>query len=122
MAETLSAHLDHSALPYSRPDTPHVHQQIGFVGLGAMGYLMARNLAKSRSSRSLEAPPLLVWNRTIPKSEKLQAELGEHEVRIAQSPAEVATMCDVIVTNLANDEAVKYVYEEYSQALAVRDL
>lgn len=86
-----------------------------------MGYLMARNLATHKSSHPVSSPPLLVYNRTVAKCEKLSKELGgEGKIRIAQSAAELAVECDVIITNLANDDVVKAVYEEFSDALTVR--
>jgi len=87
-----------------------------------MGYPMAHNLARARASHATGSPPVLVWNRSLSKSEMLLSELGPDNVRVAESPAQVATMCDVIVTNLANDEIVKAIYEEYSNALTVRGL
>ncbi|GLB35793.1 putative NAD-P-binding protein [Lyophyllum shimeji] len=114
----LSAHnRDNDAVPYSRPETPNSHaaQQIGFVGLGAMGYLMAHNLANHRASVS----PLLVWNRTIEKSEKLLNALSKDKIRIARDLAQVARECDVIITSLANDDVVKSVYEQFLETLKV---
>ena len=82
---------------------------------------MARNLAIHKNSHQIESPPLLVYNRTVSKSEKLANELGgEGKIRIAQSAAELAVECDIIITNLANDDVVKAVYEEFSDALTVR--
>ena len=117
-----SAHAIHDIHPFSRPATPYSHSlQIGFYGLGSMGYLMARNLATHKNSHPVESPPLLVYNRTVSKSEKLADELGgEGKVRISQSAAELAVECDIIITNLANDDVVKTVYEEFSDALTVR--
>lgn len=117
-----SAHEMHDTPPFSRPATPHSHSlQIGFYGLGSMGYLMARNLATHKISHPVSSPPLLVYNRTVAKCEKLAKELGgEGKIRIAQSAAELAVECDVIITNLANDDVVKAVYEEFSDALTVR--
>lgn len=113
------AHGNH--LPFSRPPTPHTHPtQIGFYGLGAMGYLMARNLAKARAGHLAGSPPLLVYNRTTSKSEKLSKELGgESKVRVAQSVADLVNECDIIITNLANDAAVKSVYDEFNKTLSV---
>lgn len=118
----LPAAVVHENLPYSRPPTPHSHAlQIGFYGLGAMGYLMARNLATHKISHPVSSPPLLIYNRTVAKSEQLAKELGgEGKVRIAQSAGQLANECDVIITNLANDEVVKAVYTEFSKALIVR--
>ncbi|KAG1749750.1 NAD(P)-binding protein [Suillus paluster] len=104
------------AVPFSRPPTPGVHPlQIGFCGLGAMGYLMARNLANSRKSHS---SPLLVYNRTVAKSQKLLAEVGASAVKVADTLDQLATECDVIFTNLANDAVVMSVYDEFAKALA----
>jgi NAD binding domain of 6-phosphogluconate dehydrogenase len=101
----------HSAtdLPFSRPGTPVLHPANlvqAFVGLGSMGYFMARNIAR-QSEKSL-----LVWNRTRTKSEKLQRELGPDKVKIVDSIADVAGLADVIFTNLANDQVVSAVYDE----------
>ncbi|KAF9515880.1 hypothetical protein BS47DRAFT_1341483 [Hydnum rufescens UP504] len=101
----------HSAtdLPFSRPGTPVLHPANlvqAFVGLGSMGYFMARNIAR-QSEKSL-----LVWNRTRTKSEKLQRELGPDKIKIVDSIADVAGLADVIFTNLANDQVVNAVYDE----------
>lgn len=122
MSELLhsSLHASHDLLPYSRPATPIAHPlQIGFVGLGAMGYLMARNLAMHRASHPAGSPPLLVWNRTVSKAEKLVKELGEDKIRLAQNLGQVASDCDVIITNLATDAVVKSIYEQFTAALTV---
>lgn len=106
------------AVPFSRPPTPSVHPlQIGFCGLGAMGYFMARNLASSRKSFS---SPVLIYNRTVSKSQKLLKELGANVVKIADTLGQLATECDVIFTNLANDAVVTSIYNEFAKALAVR--
>jgi hypothetical protein len=117
--QSVTVPQDHNVLPYSRPETPGPRPQIGFVGLGAIGYFMARNLATHLPPQYSGSPPLLVWNRSTTKSEKLQQEVGKNHVRIAQSLAQIATECDVVISALANDEVVKSVYEEYSNALTV---
>ncbi|CAL1694656.1 unnamed protein product [Somion occarium] len=89
-------------VPFSRPQTPHHGLQIGFCGLGAMGYFMARNLARHPTAHI--SSPVLVWNRTKAKSEQLVKELGESKVQIAADPEEVARECDIVFTNLASDE------------------
>lgn len=107
------------AVPFSRPGTPGAHGPlaIGFVGLGAMGRPMARNLAHYRALHSPGAPPQLVWNRTISKAEKLVAELGEDKVQVAQTPGEIALECDIIITSLSGDEGVKAMYQQFAAAL-----
>ncbi|KAF7372775.1 putative oxidoreductase YfjR [Mycena sanguinolenta] len=60
---------------------------------------------------------MLVWNRSSAKAEKLLAELGPDKIRVAKSLDQVATECDIIFTSLANDEAVKSVYQQFAVAL-----
>ncbi|KAJ7726389.1 NAD-P-binding protein [Mycena metata] len=108
------------AVPYSRPTTPGTGSfpvQIGFVGLGAMGGLMAKNLANHRAAHVHASPPILVWNRTQGKADSLFKELGQHKIRVAQSLEQVATECDIIFTALANDDTVKSVFEQFAQTL-----
>lgn len=73
---------------------------------------MARNLASSSDH------PLLVFNRTVAKSEKLAKE-NNGKVHVAQSIAEIVEKCDVVFTMLANDEVVKAVYADISHTLEV---
>jgi 3-hydroxyisobutyrate dehydrogenase len=65
----------------------------GFIGLGAMGLGMARNLHK----HGLLAG---VWNRTASKAQTLANELS---CVAAASPAELARITDVIVTCVSAD-------------------
>jgi 3-hydroxyisobutyrate dehydrogenase-like beta-hydroxyacid dehydrogenase len=106
-------------LPYSRPQTPGqpANVQLGWIGLGAMGYLIARNLANYRADHLENQPPLLVWNRSNDKSEKLQHELGERKVAIAQSVVDLAKTSDIILTSLSGDDVVKSVYKDIAAAL-----
>ncbi|KZT73299.1 NAD(P)-binding protein [Daedalea quercina L-15889] len=108
------------AVPFSRPATPgHVAHHLGFYGLGAMGYFMARNLAKTRSAQA-GSSPLLVYNRSPGKCQQLQKELGADKVQIAKSPEELVQECDIIFTSLASDAAVKSVYEQFAAALKAK--
>ncbi len=68
----------------------------GFIGLGAMGAPMARNLS---------AAGLLgyVWNRTPAKARVLGKELG---VSVAATPAELARQCDIIGLCVSADQDV----------------
>lgn len=84
-----------------------------------MGLPMARNLAIHRHTHPVGSPPLLVYNRTNAKSEGLLKELGADKVKVAENAAEVARECDIIITSLASDAAVKAVYEEFKDALSV---
>jgi 3-hydroxyisobutyrate dehydrogenase len=68
----------------------------GFIGIGAMGAGMARNLHK-------HALLTHVWNRTQERAGALANELG---VQLAASPADLAANCDCIVLCIAADADV----------------
>ncbi|KAF5366948.1 hypothetical protein D9757_010838 [Collybiopsis confluens] len=111
----MAEHLTVLSLPYSRPTTPGINNapvQIGFVGIGSMGYYMARNLAKRSTSPVLPSLPLKVWNRSPEKALKLKKELGKELIAVAESIEEIATSCDIIFSNLANDDIVKNIFLE----------
>ena len=69
--------------------------KIGFIGLGQMGSPIARNLMKAGHE-------LTVYNRTRSKAESLGA-------RVANTPADAAREAEVVITMLADDDAVKEV-------------
>jgi 3-hydroxyisobutyrate dehydrogenase-like beta-hydroxyacid dehydrogenase len=106
-------------VPYSRPASPRPQLQIGFVGLGNMGYLMARNLA-NHNAQMQGSPPLLVWNRSSEKAANLVSEVGPGKARVAKDLEEVLQLCDIIITSLANDHVVKSIYQQYAKILTVR--
>jgi 3-hydroxyisobutyrate dehydrogenase len=80
---------------------------VGFVGLGAMGRGMARNLQRAGLLRG-------VWNRTESTARDLAAELG---VDAASTPGELASVCDVIVTCVSADADVLAVVDAMTPAL-----
>ena len=69
--------------------------KIGFIGLGHMGSPIARNLIKAGHELS-------VYNRTRSKAEGLGAQ-------VANTPADAAREAEVVITMLADDDAVKEV-------------
>lgn len=75
-----------------------MNRHVGFIGLGNMGMPMASNLLKAGYTLS-------VYNRSAEKAHAL-VEAGAHQ---AKTPAEVAEEGGVVITMLANDEAVKSV-------------
>ncbi|KAI9570357.1 NAD(P)-binding protein [Boletus coccyginus] len=106
------------AVPFSRPTTPSPHPpKVGWYGLGAMGYFMARNIATSRQSQS-NTTPVLLYNRTLSKAQKLVDQVGPSVAKVASSPAQLATECDIIFTNLSDDASVQSVYNEFAKALS----
>lgn len=75
--------------------------KVGFLGLGAMGAHMARNLHKAGFLHG-------VWNRSPAKAQALAAETG---CQVAASPAQLAGDCDVLVLCVSADADVLSVVE-----------
>jgi 3-hydroxyisobutyrate dehydrogenase-like beta-hydroxyacid dehydrogenase len=74
--------------------------KVALLGTGAMGSAMARSLARA-------GLPLTLWNRTADRASALAAELGS---QLCTSPAEAVRDADVVITMLADREAVEQVY------------
>lgn len=74
--------------------------RVGFIGMGNMGFPMAQNILKAGF-------PLTIYNRTKERGAGL-IELGS---KWADSPAQLAEQCDIIVTMIANDDALKEIVE-----------
>ncbi|MDC1273023.1 NAD(P)-dependent oxidoreductase [Pelagibacteraceae bacterium] len=73
-------------------------KNIGFIGIGLMGFPMAKNLLKSGYN-------LKAYNRSQDKSDRLK----EFGAEISASIKEVVTNSDVIITMLTDDSAVEKV-------------
>ena len=86
--------------------------QCGFIGLGAMGAPMARNLHKAG---------LLAggWNRTAARAEALAAELG---LAPAATIVDLARRCEVLVLCVSADADVLAVVEAAAPALVAGSL
>ncbi|MDQ7809099.1 NAD(P)-binding domain-containing protein [Amycolatopsis sp. A133] len=78
-----------------RMPTVEVMEHIAFLGLGRMGALMARRLLTT-------GHPLTVWNRTADKVTPL-VEAGAAK---ATSPAEAVREADIVITMLADPDAL----------------
>jgi len=79
----------------------------GFVGLGAMGSHMARNLQRAGLLAA-------VWNRTSGKAQALAAEL---KVEAPATLAELAAACDAVVSCVSADAEVLAVARALAPAL-----
>ena len=79
----------------------------GFVGLGAMGSHMARNLQRAGLLAA-------VWNRTSGKAQALAAEL---KVEAPATLAELAAACDAVVSCVSADADVLEVARALTPAL-----
>src|ERR1700720_735004 len=76
-----------------------MHMQTGFVGLGAMGAHMARNLHRAGLLTG-------VWNRTAEKSKALAEELKVHAFA---NLAELAGNCEAVVICVSADKDLREV-------------
>ncbi len=74
---------------------------VGFIGLGAMGQHMARNLHRAGLLTG-------VWNRTTSRSEALATEIG---CRAFGTPAVLAADCEFIFTCVSADDDLLAVVE-----------
>ena len=74
--------------------------QIGFIGVGLMGFPMAKNLLKSGYK-------LKAFNRSQVKADRLK----EFGAEVSSSIKEVVTNSDVVITMLTDDSAVEKVMD-----------
>lgn len=70
--------------------------RVGFIGLGQMGFPMAQNILK-------KGFPVTVYNRTKEKASPIL----EQGAKWANSPLELASQCDILVTMIDNDNTLK---------------
>jgi 3-hydroxyisobutyrate dehydrogenase-like beta-hydroxyacid dehydrogenase len=75
-------------------------ERIGLIGLGRMGVAMGGRLLATGF-------PLAVWNRTRARA----ASLLEQGAAWADTPSALADRCDVVLTVVTDDAAVRRVYE-----------
>lgn len=82
-------------------------KRLGFVGVGYMGRPIAQRLLKSGFK-------VTAYDRTRSKAE----ELIRYGGTVAESIAELASSCDVVLSCLPSDEAVLHVYRGLDGAFA----
>jgi 3-hydroxyisobutyrate dehydrogenase len=75
-----------------------MNERIGFIGLGIMGQGMVRNLLKAGFEVS-------IWNRTAKRMEPLK----EAGAKKTDSPKDLASRCDVVITCVSDTPDVKEV-------------
>lgn len=73
---------------------------IGFIGLGTMGYHMAGQLAANGRS-------IAVFNRTKERAKQWSL---EHKGNVCDSIQELSQTCDIILTCVGNDDDVREIY------------
>lgn len=85
--------------PADSQSRPSINQRVGFVGLGVMGFPMARHLHNAGCQVS-------VYNRT---AEVAQRFVAEHGGQAFATPREVAAASDVVFMCVGNDNDVRSV-------------
>lgn len=85
--------------------------RVAFVGLGQMGAPMASNVAAAGYG-------LLLYNRSIDKARAVAEALAGHRVEVVDRVATAGEAADVVVTMLADDDAVGTVYRDERGLLA----
>ena len=90
---------------------------VAFIGLGAMGWGIAANLAAA-AMRGEVASPVLVWNRTSAKAERHAVAFG---TRCARTLSDVSRV-DVIITCLPTSAEVAAVVAELAPELKAGSL
>ncbi len=88
------------------------NQEVGFIGLGNMGFGMAKNLARAGFR-------LRVWNRNLEKAKERLRDLPQ--ARLCNTPREAAEGSQFVFSSLANDDAVRAVTFGPDGALAGMD-
>jgi 3-hydroxyisobutyrate dehydrogenase-like beta-hydroxyacid dehydrogenase len=73
---------------------------VALLGTGRMGSAMARRLAS-------QGFPMVLYNRTPARAQALAAAVG---ASVAATPAEAASMCDLVISMVADEAAVAELY------------
>ena len=88
-------------------------KMVAFIGLGAMGRGIAANLATAAATGDEITPPVLVWNRTVSKSDRHAAEFGTRRARTLSD----LSQADFIISCLPTSVEVAAVVEELAPEL-----
>src|SRR5438445_3247731 len=98
-------HLTFTSLVSPSPARMPLLMKLAFIGLGAMGFPMARHLAKQHE--------VIVWNRTPEKAERHAREFGS---RLARDLAQCAE-AEMIITMLPTSKEVDEIVEQLAPSL-----
>jgi 3-hydroxyisobutyrate dehydrogenase-like beta-hydroxyacid dehydrogenase len=77
--------------------------RLAWIGLGNMGRGMTKNIVEKGTYTS----PLLLYNRTTARAEKLASSLPSDKVKVASSIEECVNDADIIFTCVGDDKAIK---------------
>ena len=90
----------------------------GFVGIGIMGEGMAGRLLSQGVAGESDKNPLIVWNRSLGKCEKLKEQFPDKKIFIKESAKEVVEACKITYSMLSTPEVSKLVFEADDGVLA----
>lgn len=82
---------------------PGAAPRLGWIGLGNMGRGMVKNLVE----KGKYSGPIVIYNRTFARTEKLVSTLDSGKAKAVASIAEVVKEADIIFTCVANDAAIE---------------
>jgi 3-hydroxyisobutyrate dehydrogenase-like beta-hydroxyacid dehydrogenase len=77
--------------------------KLAWIGLGNMGRGMCKNLVEKGNLTS----PLILYNRTQSRADKLSSQLGSDKTKVASSISEAVKASDIIFTCVGDDPAIK---------------
>jgi len=89
--------LGMTQLPPREASPPVEPKSVGVIGLGVMGGPIARHLGRAGHS-------LTLYNRTPARVERWRAANPDLNVRVVNSPADLAQGTDVVITCVGNDD------------------
>ncbi|SMQ50785.1 unnamed protein product [Zymoseptoria tritici ST99CH_1A5] len=90
------------------PESP----RLAWIGLGNMGRGMVKNIVEKGS----HSGPVLIYNRTAARAEKLVETLPSGQAKVVTSIEEAVKGADIILACVSNDAAIE---ETFNAALAV---
>ncbi|KAK2748006.1 hypothetical protein FQN57_001597 [Myotisia sp. PD_48] len=107
LRRVLSAHTTRASLcARSFSTSPALNATWGFIGLGQMGYPMARNLR----SKIPDSDTLIICDSNPETTQKFVAEGKGKKIEVASGPREVAEKAETVVTSLPEPQHVKSVF------------
>lgn len=95
------------------PPLKKIEANVGFIGLGAMGFPMSRNVA----AQLAEGYQLYVFDVN---ADAVQGAVEKGSVAVS-SPAELGSHCDIVVSMVPNDKVLRYVVNDATTGLLAKD-
>lgn len=81
--------------------------QVAWIGLGNMGRGMVKNLVEKAKLDN----PIIIFNRTAARAEKLSSSLPEGKTKVVKDLTEAVSAADIIFTCVGDDKAIEETIE-----------